>query len=135
MCAELIAFAIGAHHRLFDCVDPAQRLGFSYRCEKKDISYEAAAAALLSEIPEREIRARFKKAAAEIDGIMGRLDEAYGDDRDYAFETGLLARLLLSAVIEGDRHDTRAFMSGAHLRRGDWHIWRESWRSFHRKRR
>lgn len=115
VCAELIAFAIGAHHGLFDCVDPAQRLGFSYRCEKKDISYEAAAAALLSEIPEREIRARFKKAAAEVDGIMGRLDEAYGDDRDYAFETGLLARLILSAVIEGDRHDTGAFMSGPHL--------------------
>ena len=65
VCAELIAFAIGAHHGLFDCVDPAQRLGVSYRWEKKDISYEAAAAALLSEIPEREIRARFKKAAAE----------------------------------------------------------------------
>ena len=34
------------------------------------------------------------------------------DDRAYAFGTGLLARLLLSAVIEGDRADTAAFMSG-----------------------
>ncbi len=113
VCAELIAFAIGAHHGLFDCVDPAQRLGLPYRCEKRGVAYEAAAAAFLSEVPEREIRALFKKAAAEVDECMGRLDETYADDRDYAFETGLLARLLLSAVIEGDRCDTAAFMNGA----------------------
>ena len=113
VCAELIAFAIGAHHGLFDCVDPAQRLGLQYRCEKREISYEAAVSAFLSEVPEREIRARFKKAAEEVGGLMGRLDETYADDRDYAFETGLLARLLLSAVIEGDRHDTAAFMTEA----------------------
>ena len=30
-CAELLAFAVGAHHGLFDCVDGAQRLGLRYR--------------------------------------------------------------------------------------------------------
>ncbi len=115
VCAEVIAFAVGAHHGLFDCVDPAQRLGLPYRCEKQNIAYGTAVAAFLSEVPEKEIRALFEKAAAEIDGVMARLEEGYADDRDYAFEVGLLARLVLSAVIEGDRRDTAAFMSGAAL--------------------
>ena len=33
-------------------------------------------------------------------------------DRETAFYIGLLARMLLSAVIEGDRADTAAFMDG-----------------------
>lgn len=112
VCAELIAFAVGAHHGLFDCVDPTRRLGLQYRCEKENISYEEALAAYQSEVSKTEIEDLFGKASEEVSRIMNRLDETYGDDGDYAFETGLLARLLLSAVIEGDRHDTAAFMNG-----------------------
>lgn len=49
---------------------------------------------------------------AEIDQIIERLEESYADDQEYFFVVGLLARLLLSAVIEGDRQDTAAFMGG-----------------------
>ncbi len=113
ICAELIAFAIGAHHGLFDCVDPAHRLGLQYRAKKQNISYEAARTAFLQEFSSEEIEALFAKASAEIGRVLDRLDEAYADDRDYAFASGLLTRLLLSAVIEGDRQDTAAFMNGA----------------------
>ena len=37
IASELIAFAIGAHHGLFDCVDSAQRLGMQYRSQKQDM--------------------------------------------------------------------------------------------------
>lgn len=111
--SELLAFAVGAHHGLFDCVDPGQRLGFSYRVEKQDISYEEALAGFLTDIPEDEIERLFAEASRETDRIVSRLDETYADDGEYTFETGLLARLLLSSVIEGDRRDTAAFMTGA----------------------
>lgn len=112
ICAELIAFAIGAHHGLFDCVDPAHRLGLQYRAKKQNISYEAAKAAFSEELSPEEIKALFAKALAEIGRVLDHLDETYADDRDYAFASGLLARLLLFAVIEGDRQDTAAFMNG-----------------------
>ena len=112
VCSELIAFAIGAHHGLFDCVDSTGRLGLQYRTEKQDIAYEAAAEAFLEEVPAEKIEELFSKATEETGKIVNRLDELYPDDWEYAFETGLLARLLLSAVIEGDRSDTGAFMGG-----------------------
>ena len=50
-CAELLAFAVGAHHGLFDCVDQMRRIGLQYRAEKQDISYEEAVVAFRPEIP------------------------------------------------------------------------------------
>ena len=43
---------------------------------------------------------------------MEQLEKEYIDDHEYFFVVGMLARLLLSAVIEGDRYDTAAFMEG-----------------------
>ena len=113
VASELIAYSIGAHHGLFDCVDSAQRIGIRYRSQKQDISYEEAEAGFLNEIPAGEIEKYFQEASGEIFRIFTQLDQTYEDDREFAFESGLLARLILSAVIEGDRHDTAAFMNGA----------------------
>lgn len=115
-CAELLAFAVGAHHGLFDCVDQMRRIGLQYRAEKQDISYEEAVAAFRQEIPTEEIETLFAAASEEINEVIGCMDRNYDNDREYAFETGLLARLLLSAVIEGDRCDTAAFQIDAHPR-------------------
>ena len=112
IASELIAFAIGSHHGLFDCVDSGRRLGLRYRCEKSDVPYKEALSSFSDDIPSDYIDRLFAAAAEETDRIVGRLDETYQSDEDYAFETGLLARLILSAVIEGDRRDTAAFMMG-----------------------
>ena len=40
MTAELLAFATGAHHGLFDCVDENHRLGFARRLQWDDGSYQ-----------------------------------------------------------------------------------------------
>ncbi len=97
---------------MFDCVDPTRRLGLEYRLEKKNISYKASVAAFTEEFPDKDIGSLFEKAADELDEIAMRLDTTCEDDGDYSFGVGLLARLILSAVIEGDRCDTAAFMNG-----------------------
>ena len=113
MASELLAFAVGAHHGLFDCVDSARRVGLKYRSEMQGISYEESVAGFFSqEISQQETERLFSAAMAEIDQIIERLEESYADDQEYFFVVGLLARLLLSAVMEGDRQDTAAFMNG-----------------------
>lgn len=113
MASELLAFAIGAHHGLFDCVDPTRRIGLKYRAEKQGISYEESVQGLFSQgISKQEIERLFSSAVGEIDPILEQLEKEYVDDHEYFFVVGLLARLLLSAVIEGDRYDTAAFMEG-----------------------
>ena len=113
MASELLAFAVGAHHGLFDCVDPAQRIGLKYRSEMQGISYEESVEGFFAqEISQQETERLFSAAMTEIDQIIEQLEESYADDQEYFFVVGLLARLLLSAVIEGDRQDTAAFMDG-----------------------
>ena len=113
MASELLAFAVGAHHGLFDCVDPTRRVGLKYRSEMQGISYEESVQGFFSqEISQQETERLFSSAAEEIDRILEQLEEGYADDQAYCFTVGLLARLLLSAVIEGDRQDTAAFMDG-----------------------
>ena len=118
IAAELISFAIGAHHGLFDCVDPARKIGLQYRAEKENISCDEALRGFFSqEISEEEIDRLFFAASGELDPIIEQLERTYADDREYFFAVGLLARLLLSAVIEGDRCDTAAFINGASAHR------------------
>lgn len=110
--SELLAFAIGAHHGLFDCIDDAGKSGLQYRRTKENIFYQEAIDGLNRQgISRNEINHLFRQASEEIDRIIRQIDETYKDDEEYCFEIGLLARLLLSAVIEGDRHDTAAFMN------------------------
>lgn len=117
--AELLAFAVGSHHGLFDCVDPQQHSGFFHRQTKEGIFYDESRQGFLAEIAdEEELEHLFRDAVREMTPMLDRLaalstqaddNEA---DRETAFYIGLLARMLLSAVVEGDRTDTAAFMDG-----------------------
>ena len=94
MASELLAFAIGAHHGLFDCVDPTRRIGLKYRAEKQGISYEESVQGLFSQgISKQEIERLFSSAVGEIDPILEQLEKEYIDDHEYFFVVGLLARL------------------------------------------
>lgn len=113
MVSELLAFAVGAHHGLFDCVDSTRRIGLKYRAEKQGISYEESVQGLFSQgISKQEIERLFSSAVGELDPILKQLEREYVDDHEYFFVAGLLARLFLSVVIEGDRYDTATFMEG-----------------------
>ena len=115
--AELLAFAVGSHHGLFDCVDPQQHSGFLHRQTKEGIFYDESRQGFLAQVAaEEELEHLFRDAVREMTPMLDRLaalstqaddNEA---DRETAFYIGLLARMLLSAVIEGDRMDTAAFM-------------------------
>ena len=117
--AELLAFAVGSHHGLFDCIDPQQHSGFFHRQTKEGIFYDESRRGFLAQVAdEEELERLFHNAVREMAPMLDRLaalstqaddNEA---DRETAFYIGLLARMLLSAVIEGDRTDTAAFMDG-----------------------
>ncbi len=107
LTAELVAYAIGAHHGLFDCVgfDEVGKGDFEYRIQKdkEELCYTEAVQNFLAEVAtESQIDELFKAAVAE-------LKEA-GSVMRRPFYCGLVARLLVSAVIDADRQDTAEFM-------------------------
>ncbi len=115
---ELLALAAGGHHGLFDCVDSDGQSGFRHRLTKADIHYEEAKENFLRFCANgEEVDSLFQRACGELTPMLERVlsmtdeNNKFCDD-ETAFYSGLLARLLLSAVIEGDRRDTAEFMSG-----------------------
>lgn len=114
LTAELLAYAVGAHHGLFDCVDENGDSGFLHRLEKEKIGYQESVESFLVQCADaKELSERFYRANAELQRLYTRVGELAGErDGESSFYLGLLARLLLSAVIEGDRRDTAEFMNG-----------------------
>ena len=109
MAAELLAFATGAHHGLFDCVDETHRSGFARRLLWDDDAYREATGVFLEQCAEmEELEALFQKAEQELTPIFDRINDRDSNEEIF-FHLGLLARLLLSAVIEGDRYDTTRY--------------------------
>ncbi len=119
VASELLAFAAGAHHGLFDCIDARRESGFWHRQTGEGIFYDESIRNFLEQCAgEEELNRLFWAAVCEMTPMLNRLSALSGqrDDneanRETAFYIGLLARMLLSAVIEGDRADTAAFMDG-----------------------
>lgn len=114
LTAELLAYAVGAHHGQFDCVDSKHRCGFAHRLHKEDIGYEESRDNFLRFCAsEDELDQLFGQAVKEIQQtfhqFLTQLEKTPTRDES-VFYFGLLARLLLSAVEEGDRRDTAEFM-------------------------
>lgn len=118
--SELLALAAGGHHGLFDCVDKQQKNGLQYRLEKEGIGCEEALQNFFQCCADpEELEGRFQEARAELTPVLEHICTMTGEEasaeryeQETAFYSGLLARLLLSAVIEGDRRDTAAFING-----------------------
>ena len=108
--SELLAFAIGAHHGLFDCVGENGENGFRHRLEKEDIHYKEVMKNFQeSGISLKELDALFDAAQKEFAAILS-LHKYKMKRSEGAFVFSLLARLLSSAVIDADRRDTVEFM-------------------------
>lgn len=123
--AELLAYAVGAHHGSFDCVDEMRRIGLQYRVEKQNMGYAESSGNFLRDCAQtEEIDRLFSMAVDEIKQVVEGINRATPSDEEFCFLTGLLARLLLSAVIEGDRRDTASFMSNV-----DFEKWPEDMRT------
>ncbi len=120
VACEVLALAVGGHHGWFDCVDEHGKSGFQHRLTKADIGYEEARANYFRLVmPPAELDRLFEAASAELCPALEQICAMTGEDvadnqyeAETAFYAGLLARLMLSAVVEGDRRDTAEFMQG-----------------------
>lgn len=127
VCAEIFAYAAGAHHGEFDCIDPNGEAGFFHRL-KKQPEYDAAAANNYYRgcVDEAALNKLFSKGASELSAALLKAAKKARNNQESYFYEGLFARLLLSAVIDGDRRDTAEFMSGADFSKSipaDYALW------------
>lgn len=116
---EILAYAVGAHHGLFDCVDDNNNNGFTKRIQKEGIDYLNAAQEFLKiccskqDIEDllKQLEKEFLPVFNEIEKLADNAD-AKIQNTQITFYIGFLARLILSAIIEADRSDTSQFMNG-----------------------
>lgn len=119
IAVELLALAVGEHHGLLDCVNDQQKNGFQHRLTKEGIGYEEAMKNFFHFCTtQEELEQHLQKAQQELTPVLEKILTMTSEnnqffDEETAFYSGLLARLLLSAVIEGDRRDTAEFMNDA----------------------
>ncbi len=123
VACELLAYAAGAHHGLFDCMNADGKSGFEHRLQKEDIAYEEAVKNFLGQcMCPQELTTQFEQTVEEIAAVKKTICEmtknhpTKADDlwefQEGSFYMGLLTRLVLSAVIDADRRDTAEFMGG-----------------------
>lgn len=109
---ELLAYAVGAHHGLFDCIDEKGKSGFLHRMEQKHIGYAESKDSFLASCANwTELEERFQKAHEQLSAVYEKMEQMTESGGEISFYLGMLSRLLLSAVIEGDRRDTAEFMN------------------------
>lgn len=109
LTSEVIAYAIGAHHGLFDVVNLEDDSGFVHRLskDKDEIAYQECMKQFFIEvISEEDLEMLFLNAKKEIQEFISRM----GTGKVLAFQFGMLVRLITSAVVNGDRRDTAEFM-------------------------
>ena len=120
LACEILAVAIGSHHGLYDIEDSTglkEENGLSHRadCDDEEISYVETINNFFQEVADQEtIDDYFAKACEEILAFVKKM-EIYASEYEasgMSFMFGLLARLITSAVREGDRRDTAEFMNG-----------------------
>lgn len=116
---EILAYAVGAHHGLFDCVDDNNNNGFTKRIQKEGIDYLNAAQEFLkiccSKQDIEDLLKQSEKECLPVFNEIGKLADnvdAKIQNTQITFYIGFLARLILSAIIEADRSDTSQFMNG-----------------------
>lgn len=108
--AELLAYACGAHHGLFDCLN--EKSGFQHRIIDDTIEYDAVKKGFMEPFT-AEYAALFAESVNEVSSIVDKVIKMCENrpEGEAEFYIGMLERLLLSAVMEGDRRDTAEFMN------------------------
>ncbi len=105
IAAEHIAYAIGAHHGLFDILDPDGENGFDWRRQKEDPTVAEGVKNTLKQLDMTALTEQLERSGEELRRAYRKL----GRRNEQEFHSHLLTRLLLSAVIEGDRRSTAEF--------------------------
>ncbi len=139
LTSEIVSYAIGAHHGLFDCVNENHESGFEHRLTKEGISYKEAVENYFDVYKTKtEIDSIFRRAVREVNTVLNRIQSSIQEDEnglngdnnhavaELNFYIGFLVRLVLSAVVEGDRKDTSEFFIG--LKKAEAEVSDELWR-------
>lgn len=119
LASEIIAFAIGSHHGLFDITDGINN-GFLHRINKQPDQDDKAAEAFHSVCTSTaEVRRLFNEAVNEVKEVYGSIlnhvagnysSDSTDRNRMLLMYISLIVRLVCSAVIDSDRIDTAKFM-------------------------
>lgn len=108
---EILAFAVGAHHGQFDCVDPDGRSGFFHRIRTQDNHYLEAKTTFLTECTALDtLDALFAQAEQGLSAKIEIIKPLTQSADEMLFYCAMLSRVLLSALIDADRRDTAEFM-------------------------
>ncbi len=124
--SELIAYAIGAHHGLFDSINYKEENEFERRLKysKESLQYDIVVERFREQhFSEQQIDNEFQMAVAEIKGYTEKVIEIsqswqkseckhsqYNCVVELRYMWGMLIRMITSAVMYGDRTDTAEFM-------------------------
>lgn len=111
---ELLAYAIGAHHGLFDCIKDNNESAFTYRLQKENIDSEEAIENFYKECASNEeIEDLLEEATHEVSSLAETIISIDSCDinkeSEIPFYYSLVCRLLTSAIIDADRRDTMEF--------------------------
>lgn len=119
LACEIIAYAAGSHHGEFDAVNLESRSGFEHRLNtsREELEYKQVVKRFLEECAsEDEIEELFTAATEEVhiffEQVRLTLKDEETKQKQSDFALGMLARMVLSAVINADRMDTAEFMKG-----------------------
>ncbi|MCQ4636034.1 CRISPR-associated helicase Cas3' [Anaerovorax odorimutans] len=118
--SEILAVAMGCHHGFFDIQDPLDEKkvnGFLHRikCDEKEIDYQEVKENFFKQVAdEQQLDALFQKSCQEINAFLTAMhgEREICSPRSIRLMHSYLVRLVLAAIIEGDRRDTAEFMSG-----------------------
>lgn len=113
LTSEVIAYAIGAHHGLFDIITINGEDEFLRRVEKdkKEIGYDECVNNFFDIVEsEEKIQRLYLEAVGEVKIFISKIVTSKRGSKSLSFQFGLLTRLVTSAVVHGDRMDTAEFM-------------------------
>ncbi|MCD7777755.1 MAG: CRISPR-associated helicase Cas3', partial [Clostridiales bacterium] len=113
---EIIAMSIFSHHGIMDYINTDGSERFLGRTEKQNISYDEVIKNSSEFLNKYDIESVFDKAVNEIKTIYGKIMNFLLENKcaggDGFFMLGLIQRLVSSILIDADRIDTDAFMTG-----------------------